>query len=276
MDIPAPRLYLDPLLPVTVRRDPVVWPVVPYPSSTTLLLVVWAGDAIAGPDRASPGSSPYLVWPDADSRVFLRSLTGWLIVLGNRVVQDISVASYGEPGFCRFLGELSRSGWCSLGTRERREIDRVAADLLAELTERPAAYRARVRGLLSDLLLLVYRGTLDETRDAAGDGAYRLSDVIDYIENNYADDVTLAELAAIPGCSASYLSRVFSREVGVPPLEYVNRVRIRHACELLRATEASITEVAFQVGYHNLSFFNRYFRRVMLRTPREYRRYVSG
>ena len=300
---PGPNLYLDPLLPATVRRPPRRLPATANPGSTTYLAVVWNGEpdnpvvrSGTGPDevgiRQGPGVvglhpsdrpiplprtvvGPALIWSCPASMMRLGAVDGWFLAVGHRVLQDITVAFYGEPGLCRFLDDLQNPGWSPMAELERDQIDSIATGLMDELDNRPPAYRARVRSLFSDLLLLIYRSTLQESADDH-EGGYRLSDVVDYIEENYAQPLTLVDLAAVLACSPAYFSRLFSREIGVPPFEYINRVRVRHACSLLRSTDRSITEIAFEVGYNNVSFFNRYFRRIMQRTPREYRRYVRS
>jgi AraC-like DNA-binding protein len=310
-DSPGPNLYLDPLLPVTVRRAPRRLPATANPGATSYLALAWEGEpdnpvprAITGPAttgnraagdgdaRRDPGvagphlpgrtasplrtvAGPALIWSCPASTIRLGAVDGWFLAIGHRVLQDITVAFYGEPGLCRFLDDLQKPGWSPIAGLERDQIDSIANGLMDELDNRPPAYRARVRSLFSDLLLLIYRSTLQESADDH-EGGYRLSDVVDYIEENYAQPLTLVDLAAVLACSPAYFSRLFSREIGVPPFEYINRVRVRHACALLRSTDRSITEIAFEVGYNNVSFFNRYFRRIMQRTPREYRRYVRS
>lgn len=271
MELSAATLFLDPLLPVSVRPAPSVLPLVQFPDTTTLLLICWSG-RIDSPD--APAAPPFSAWRDPRGTTRLRSAEGWLIAIGHRLIREIGISCFGEPGFCRFLDDLLKPGWSPIGCDGRERIDAAARSLGLELAERPPAYRARARGLLSDLLLVLYRSTLSGTEPRAEEG-YRLADALDYIESHYAEEISLASLAAIIGCSSSYFSRLFARVVGVPPLEYVNRVRIRRACELLRSTDEPVTSIAVEVGYNNLSFFNRYFRRIMLRTPREYRRYVA-
>jgi AraC-like DNA-binding protein len=293
----GPHLYLDPLLPVTIRRAPLTLPATSSPDTTSYLVLVWEGSVenpIAGTEsgvsRVATGatrrplavpagkklvSGPVLIWSSPATRARLGTVEGWFVAVGHRVLQDITVGFYGEPGLCRFLDELEQPGWSPMAEFERERLDAIASSLADELDRRPPAYRARVRSLFSDLLLLIYRATLSGDADDHASG-YRLSDVIDYIEDSYSDQLSLSDLAGILDCSPAYFSRMFSREVGVPPFEYINRVRVRHACSLLRSTQRSITEIAFEVGYNNVSFFNRYFRRIMQRTPREYRRYVQG
>jgi AraC-like DNA-binding protein len=96
--------------------------------------------------------------------------------------------------------------------------------------------------------------------------------VIAVIEANYSDEYSLAKLASGLGLTPSYFSHLFHRTTGMPLFEYINTIRIRKACGLLKRTGMSILEIAYAVGYNNLSFFNRYFKKVMNMSPREYKR----
>jgi AraC-like DNA-binding protein len=93
-----------------------------------------------------------------------------------------------------------------------------------------------------------------------------------YIEDRYADQLTLGEMARRFGLNPSYLSRAFRKETGFTIVEYVNKVRIRRSCLLLKHSDAGILDIALAVGYNSLSHFNQYFRRVMGMSPREFRR----
>ena len=128
------------------------------------------------------------------------------------------------------------------------------------------------RLVLVELLLVVHRRwqVTRETGDA-GPARFRIEDVMDYIRGRYVEELSLAGLATHFGFNPSYLSRLFARQAGVHIFEYVNRVRIQKSCLLLKRSSMSIVEIAFAVGYNNLSHFNRYFRRIMGMSPREYR-----
>ena len=97
--------------------------------------------------------------------------------------------------------------------------------------------------------------------------------VIDLVDSRYAEEFSLDDLAARSGMSPTSLSRAFRRAAGMPLFEYINRTRIRKACLLLKSTDKPILEIAYAVGYNNISFFNRYFRKVMRLSPRQYRTY---
>jgi AraC-like DNA-binding protein len=86
------------------------------------------------------------------------------------------------------------------------------------------------------------------------------------------DPIALGDVARRLGCSASYLTREFRRRTGVTPVRYLTGLRTRRAAYLLETTDLPAREIARLTGYSDPSFFSRVFRRVMGRSPRQWRR----
>ena len=83
-----------------------------------------------------------------------------------------------------------------------------------------------------------------------------------------------AEICELCNLNPTYLSRKFKEETGLNLFEYINRIRIERACRLLKQTRKTVLEIAYQVGYNNISFFNRYFRKTLGMSPGEYRKSI--
>lgn len=99
-----------------------------------------------------------------------------------------------------------------------------------------------------------------------------LQRIVDYIHVHYNKDISLNELAVLAGFSCYHFSRLFKKSMGLSPHRYVINHRIEKAKELLNETEFSIADVAFSVGYENLSHFRNIFYRATGVTPGEYRK----
>jgi len=93
-----------------------------------------------------------------------------------------------------------------------------------------------------------------------------------YIHARSSDPITREEIADQVGISADYLTDCFRQELGITPITYIRRYRIRQACELLLNTDQSITQVAMAVGFSDSAHFTRTFQREMKLTPRAFRR----
>ena len=94
---------------------------------------------------------------------------------------------------------------------------------------------------------------------------------INYIDANYDKQVTLADIARVSYLSVSRLSHVFKEEMGITIVDYLTSVRIERAKQLLLATNQSCTEICFEVGYNNQSYFTRTFKGFVGMTPRKFR-----
>jgi len=92
-----------------------------------------------------------------------------------------------------------------------------------------------------------------------------------WLERHYSETVSFAEVAADLGMSPRNFSRRFNQATGETPNQYLQRVRMEAAKELLRTTELKIIEVANQVGTTNLSSFNKLFKKIVDMPPKQYR-----
>ncbi|WNS45220.1 AraC family transcriptional regulator [Paenibacillus sp. MMS20-IR301] len=95
--------------------------------------------------------------------------------------------------------------------------------------------------------------------------------VITYIQEYYAEPVTLDSLAEVFNFSAYHLSSLFKEHTGVSPIDYLIRFRLEVASELLRTTEASVGEIAASVGYKDVYYFSRIFKKRRGVSPAHYR-----
>ncbi|MGF6529519.1 AraC-like DNA-binding protein [Paraburkholderia sp. GAS206C] len=100
-----------------------------------------------------------------------------------------------------------------------------------------------------------------------------INHVLAYIGKNLSQELRETELAELAGQSVSAFSRYFRRQAGLTFVQYVNRLRINLACQLLMAGELSITDICYQVGFNNLSNFNRQFLLLKEMPPSRWRAY---
>jgi signal transduction histidine kinase/AraC-like DNA-binding protein len=92
-----------------------------------------------------------------------------------------------------------------------------------------------------------------------------------YLHQNYTHPLSRWEIAEAIGVSEDYLTRVFSRELGLSPWDYLNRYRVNRAKELLSRTDVNIRSVAHQVGFRDQAYFSRVFHKLTGISPNEFR-----
>ena len=91
------------------------------------------------------------------------------------------------------------------------------------------------------------------------------------MENNYAREITVEELAGICKLNRSYFSKLFKDNMGCPPQEFLIRLRMAKAAERMQVTSDSIGDVAVMCGYPNQLHFSRAFKKRYGLSPREWR-----
>ncbi|MDG5977081.1 AraC family transcriptional regulator [Hydrogenophaga taeniospiralis CCUG 15921] len=96
--------------------------------------------------------------------------------------------------------------------------------------------------------------------------------VVSRITEHLADEHSAAALAAALGMSESRFSRFFRRATGNTFTDFVNRVRISRACQLLMDSEQQVTHICYEVGFNNVANFNRRFLEIKGMTPSEFRK----
>ncbi len=151
----------------------------------------------------------------------------------------------------------------------RRGVEFGAATGAAALPRMRALLGAR--GIHRASLFLELLGTMQECGerrplsspehepDPAGYMREPLNHVLAHIARNFRGDLHESELAMLSGHSPSSFSRAFRRHTGVTFVQYVNRLRINRACEMLMGEGSRVTDICFRVGFNNLSNFNRQF-----------------
>jgi YesN/AraC family two-component response regulator len=151
--------------------------------------------------------------------------------------------------------------------------------LLEPLIERNHAWTERlVRARSFEELSMILSSALDDFMDAIDlHGLNRTNTkvraALDYIGEHYGQKLALRNLAAHVGLSPSRLSHLVRSVTGKSLTEVTQQVRIRHAQHLLERTDRSCTEIAYEVGYNDQSYFIKHFRRLTGTTPLKYRRH---
>ena len=99
-----------------------------------------------------------------------------------------------------------------------------------------------------------------------------LKPALTYVREHYREDVKIGDMARSCSMSESYFRRVFSKSMGLAPLEFVNRYRVQRSMYLLRITGDPVQNIAAQVGFSSIAAFNRNFRRFASMSPVAWRR----
>ena len=113
----------------------------------------------------------------------------------------------------------------------------------------------------------IYSPNPSEIRDSE-----RVKQMITFIEKNFAQDITLDQIASAASISRSEAHRCFKRATGLPAVKFLIKYRILLAAERLRSTRQSVSDIAFGCGFQDMSYFAKAFREIFNETPTDYRK----
>ncbi len=149
-------------------------------------------------------------------------------------------------------------------------VEAICDEMKTECTGRKPGCEIVLRAKLLELIAFLSRaymqGESTETR-----ALLRVGEVIGAMENDFSKDWKLDELAKIAHMSKSSLLTVFRKATGQTPIDYLMRLRIQRAMEMLLNTDRTITEIAFAAGFNDSNYFTRQFKKVTGLPPRQFR-----
>lgn len=150
------------------------------------------------------------------------------------------------------------------------EAIRLVDQLEHELTDRGPGFGVMATTTLLQLVTFLSR-CYSRSRNPQSESLLRIAEAISHLERHYSDPISLDELIEISGMSRRNFIRTFESTMGAPPIKYLIRLRVLHACRLLQQTDQSITSIAMVVGFSDSNYFSRQFRLLNGTSPREYR-----
>lgn len=131
----------------------------------------------------------------------------------------------------------------------------------------------------SDILKYLLK-LADEISGVLSDGEAQKSDglpplvakAVEYIEEHYNENLTLQQVAEQIGITGGYLSTLFAQNLNRGFVEYLNEVRIEHACIYLQQNYLKTYEIAYKVGFNDEKYFSRVFKKIKGESPAAFRK----
>ncbi len=187
-------------------------------------------------------------------------------LLGSR--RDICHAKYAAPvetGEIRFPYVI-RGGAADL-------LNGTFALLKRAFQQKKKGYEMEVKALLLHSMVQLFQQVPYERREQENtEVTDKLKTALQYIKEHYQQPVSVKELADACHFSEYYFMRFFKQHMHMTCVEYLNQYRMDIAAGKLSSGDGSITEIAMDAGFNNISYFNRVFKKSFGMTPREYRR----
>ncbi len=151
------------------------------------------------------------------------------------------------------------------------QVQRIMVKMLADQGIFRLQYLLEIFNLLSSSTDHEIIGINGYNPSLSSNDQLRINSIYSYVATHYEKKIVLEDVAQIVHMTPPAFCRYFKRLTRQSFFQFVNEYRIGHACKQLVQSDASISEIAFQNGYNNLSNFNRQFKSVMQVTPQQYR-----
>ncbi len=194
---------------------------------------------------------------------------GLLSMLGSELAQlpgyqslfVIGAAQEGAPFRCKLRLSLDDLAW-AVGLVE---------SMIRELASGSPGSEPLVRAYFMELVVGLARRYEQGSPSGRSEGLELAAKAASHLERHFLEELSLESLARSLSVSGRHLRRVFSKHCRISPMEYLMRLRVRHAASLLEGSELRVSEIAFRSGFGDSNYFARQFRRVAGVSPRQYR-----
>ena len=186
------------------------------------------------------------------------------------------------PGRSRFVEETTRrinQNSYFLTHSANPVLGDLVQGMIQEMWGKQEFYQESVKGYLRAFLMILARmagkeGTALLPKEAERfqtvqikEEGRKVDEAVRYVKEHYREQIRTEDMARVCGLSESHFRRLFAKSVQCSPMEYVNKVRIRAACELIENTGSSFEEIAVQTGFISMSTFGRNFQKFLGMSP---------
>lgn len=163
---------------------------------------------------------------------------------------------------------------CSLVEKDG-QIYATATSLFLELHAKKDFYELDVYSIILRLFSLLYKEKKlipKNNNHPQNKQTKSVINLIDWIDDNFTEPITLSKLSEISGLSEKYICRIFKEYTSKSPINYINELRIDSACHEIATSCSNITQAAYNSGFNDLSYFSKTFKRFKGISPHEYKK----
>ena len=155
-------------------------------------------------------------------------------------------------------------------------LSNVISQINSLYEEAVAGYELAVKALFLQAIFILLQYSNKKESPDTGTSSDKLKNVLDYLEIHFAESISVSELAKLCYFSDYHFMRFFKKHMNMTCVEYINNLRLEKAVELFEQGNTSIMDVSLSVGFHNLSYFHRAFKKKYHMTPHTFIKQLRG
>lgn len=198
---------------------------------------------------------------------------GNFVIYAPGEIQQYTFKSESTSLWCHFTGSIIQELFDSCDIKSGVYSLPLNKAILTSFSNMIQSFHQPTRSKYANVyfLELIYNISDDIRNLPQNDNQEMILPILTYINANYNKRITLDELSSKSGYSKSRFSHIFSEITGTTPIKYQNNIRLKLSCEMLSATNKSVTEIALSCGFADTLYFRRLFKKTYNMTPTEYR-----
>ena len=161
-----------------------------------------------------------------------------------------------------------------LDGEEREDMKRMLEAIRSEHDKKESGYEHIKQAYLMIILTNVKRIIDKQSKIKKLDSTKKqniISEVLAFIEENYAEKICFVDIAEKYYLTPNHFRQMFKKETGVPPVDYLNRVRVIKSLQYIQTESMSIADAAAKVGIYDANYFSRMFKKIMGYSPRYFK-----
>lgn len=161
---------------------------------------------------------------------------------------------------------------------ERRSVESALERIKWECEERQSGWEISAKAILLSLLIRysrLYEAHKGSHKDSSADYYMYIYKILQFVNDHYSEDISMADLSKVTGLSVDYMARRFKAGMNMSPSEYIRRFRIAKSMELLTDPHLSIAQIAVRTGFSDISLFSRVFKSTVGIPPVSYRKNLA-
>ena len=170
-----------------------------------------------------------------------------------------------------FLSSVTGGTLCEFDEETTEKILSLCEKARGEMLEKNPMWKCSAIGAVEEILVTTIRNRVQKTAGIQNTPKL-LQSVTNYLRQNYKSDISLSTVAKHFGLSAGHLGLIFGKNFGMNYNNYVNRVRLKHACNMLTYSNLSTKDIATECGFNSVEYFFYVFKKHLSCTPSDYRK----
>lgn len=200
-----------------------------------------------------------------------------LVIQFSLSIFDNAISSINERKEIRPLFHRTKRLSSDWNFEVKLKIEKQIQEIYEEYSKKEEGYKLALKARLYDLVVLLLRRVPMETRSLVEENKKkeilsRLENVFQFVESNYASEISLEDAAKEAGFSIYHFTRFFKQNTGMTFVQYLSHFRITKAEWLLMSSNNNIIEISYKCGFNSIKTFNKVFKELKSCSPSQYRK----